>query len=258
MNKILMVILLISVIALFLVGCVKKTQEQDLADELSGPEENPQQEPIKEVIGTEEMGGKYNLTIVKTQITVGNRSGVMNMLRYEKDGKIIEPDVMLMDDSRPALDWLRENTNVDDIITAWWDYGHMIRAYSEREPIIDGPSKEILTTTVAKHIGKDPEDVDCPDCISHEIIQDVASILTAESSESVKSIMQKHNSDYLFVHSSDIQKAYAFFVSLDKKPLEFDSDEISELIIGKAANAEPIEGFKLVYSDDAARIYKII
>ncbi|WP_042698436.1 STT3 domain-containing protein [Thermococcus sp. PK] len=37
-----------------------------------------------------------------------------------------------------ALTWLRENSNQNDIVLAWWDYGHWVTYYSRRSPIAQG------------------------------------------------------------------------------------------------------------------------
>jgi len=37
----------------------------------------------------------------------------------------------------PGLQWLKENTNKQDIILTWWDYGHWITPISERPVLID-------------------------------------------------------------------------------------------------------------------------
>jgi dolichyl-diphosphooligosaccharide--protein glycosyltransferase len=37
-----------------------------------------------------------------------------------------------------ALTWLRENSNENDIVLAWWDYGHWVTYYSRRSPIAQG------------------------------------------------------------------------------------------------------------------------
>ncbi|MDN5321260.1 MAG: dolichyl-phosphooligosaccharide-protein glycotransferase [Thermococcaceae archaeon] len=37
-----------------------------------------------------------------------------------------------------ALRWLGENSNENDVILAWWDYGHWVTYYARRSPIVQG------------------------------------------------------------------------------------------------------------------------
>ncbi len=44
----------------------------------------------------------------------------------------------LREDWFQALDWLKENTTVNDVIMSWWDYGYWIQTYAGRPTIADG------------------------------------------------------------------------------------------------------------------------
>ena len=246
-------ILILLTTLLILTGCVIQQVEQQ---EQTIIEERTQEttEVIQEVIEKQEIGGKYNLTLEVTNITVGERSGVMKKLTYTKDGETIDPDQALPDHTIPGLDWIKQNTPEDSKIMCWWDYGHAIRAYSEREPIADAPSKEILTTTVAKHLGKSPDEIDCPTCAEHQTIQDIAKILLAKDSNKAIEIMNEYNTEFLYIHKEDRSKSMAFFIALDREPNE---EDLESTILEKAINTEPIEGFELVYEDVTVRIYRI-
>ncbi|ACS89078.1 STT3 domain-containing protein [Thermococcus sibiricus] len=37
-----------------------------------------------------------------------------------------------------ALTWLRENSNQNDVVLTWWDYGHFVTYYARRSPIAQG------------------------------------------------------------------------------------------------------------------------
>ncbi|MBN1896919.1 MAG: hypothetical protein JW789_04325 [Candidatus Aenigmarchaeota archaeon] len=171
---------------------------------------------------------------------------------YEKEGEIIDPDQILPDSMRPGMEWLRENTPSDAVIMSWWDYGHAIRAYAEREPVVDAPSKESLTTTVAKHLGKDPDEIDCPECVDHAMLQEIAELLLTESDAGAVEVMEKYGASYLYVHHDDEEKSVAMFIVLgeDERPLE-------STVIGKAFTGEPMEGFDFAYEDSACTIYKL-
>ena len=44
----------------------------------------------------------------------------------------------LRDDWFQALDWIEENTQPDDVIMSWWDYGYWIQTYAKRPTLADG------------------------------------------------------------------------------------------------------------------------
>jgi hypothetical protein len=157
---------------------------------------------------------------------------------YEKDGKTVDPNQILPDSMKPGMTWLKDNTPEDAVIMSWWDYGHAIRAYAGR------------ATTVAMHLGKDPEEIDCDDCVSHEIIQDVAVLLLTESDSAAAGKMEKYGATYLYVHKDDEEKSLAFFIALDEEPRPLEGS-----VLGRALTGELIEGFSLAYEDDVSRIY---
>lgn len=133
----------------------------------------------------------------------------------------------------------------------------MIRAYGEREPVVDAPSREILVTTVSKHIGKSPSDVECQSCVSHEVIRDVAGALVARDASVLMSVMDDYEASVFYVRSEDEFKSFAFYVSVGEEPADIKSDEFSKTVIGRASRGEDIDGFVLAYSDESARIYTI-
>lgn len=201
----------------------------------------------------EYIGGKYNLELVITEVTANGRTGIMKKIRYVKDGKVIEPDQVLPDSMRPGLDWLKANTPEDSIVMSWWDYGNAIRAYSEREPVIDAPSKALLSSTVSKHLGKPLEEIECDACLPHNVVEDVARLLISEDAIEAKMLMDKYGARYLYVHIEDESKSMAFYIarSLEPQPIE-------GTILYRALDGQEIEGFELVYSDGVSRIYALV
>lgn len=202
------------------------------------------QESADNEIGEEHIGGKYNLTLIPVE---GGK-----MIRYEVDGRVVEPDQMLPDGMRPGLDWLRQNSPDESVVLSWWDYGHAIRAYGEREPVVDAPSREILVTTVAKHIGKNASDVECSECVSHAIIQDVADALLSEGFARTKEVMVKYKASYLYVHAEDQFKSLAMQIALGNE-----SVNINNTILDKAIKGEEIIGMDLVFEDNTAKLYAL-
>lgn len=181
----------------------------------------------------------------------------MKMIRYVKDGEVVEPDMMLSDNVRPGCDWIRENTLDDVVVFCWWDHGHMIRAYGEREVVVDGPSREILVATVSKHVGKSPDEVECPDCVSHDVTRDVSGALLAEDSLGLLRVMDKYGARVLYINIEDKYKSNAFYISLGMEPKEPDSEEFLGTVVGRGVRAEEIDGLELAYSDEVARVYLV-
>lgn len=172
---------------------------------------------------------------------------------YEKDGEIIDPDQRLPDSMRPGMQWLKENTPADAVIMSWWDYGHAIRAYAEREPVVDAPSREALTTTVSKHLGKDPGEIECDGCIPHGELQEIARLLLTEDDSEAVSIMEKYGATYLYIHMEDEAKSVAMFIILEEE-----QRPRGGTVLGRALTGEAIEGFALAYEDDISRIYVLL
>ena len=229
-------ILIILFLVILVCGCAQNNQAGEIASNI------------------EYIGGKYNLTLNITEAEPANPASTMKKIQYVKDNNTIDPNQILPDSMRPGLNWLKENTSENATIMSWWDYGHAIRAYAEREPVADAPSRKILVTTVSMHLGKSPEDIDCPNCIDHQIIQDITAILLSEKSQKPQEIMKKYNAQYLYVHSEDEFKSGAFYVAQE---MEFEPVSLKTLL-GKALAREPIDRFNLVYEDITCRIYELI
>ena len=237
------VILLPILILIFLSGCTQDSQSQN-GNQSSGP-------------GIEYIGGQYNLELVLEEHAYEGQTYVWKKIRYVKDGEVIEPNQVLPDDMRPGLDWLRENTPENAVVLSWWDYGHAIRAYSEREPIADSPSAEIMTTTVSQFLGKDPSEIECPTCILHGMILDIGNALVTEDPNELIGVMSKYGASVLYVHESDREKSYSIYIGIGEDPVQTDSDGFSRTILGKALQEEEIEGLSKAYSDATCRIYII-
>ncbi|WP_084593934.1 glycosyltransferase family 39 protein [Palaeococcus ferrophilus] len=53
-----------------------------------------------------------------------------------------------------ALTWLKENSNENDIVLAWWDYGHWITYYSRRSPVAQGSSNPSVAAYLLGLLGE--------------------------------------------------------------------------------------------------------
>lgn len=235
-------IMVIGVVVLFS-GCVK---------------ENNQSRPLdvsERVVGTEEIGGKYNTTVVDVVVSANGTDYNMKKIRYVKDGKVVEPDAILSPEMIGGLEWMKENTPPDAVVLAWWDHGHMIRGYAEREVVLDAPSREILASTVSKYIGKAKDEIECDDCAAHGIIMDAARAFTEDDAGLLKRVMDKYGATILYVQTADRFKSYAFYVSYGADPVDYRSDVFMRTNVGRAIDGGEIEGFDHLYSDGLARIY---
>jgi len=67
-----------------------------------------------------------------------------NRLQYEKEGRTYSSS--LITELEPAMRWVKNTLPKDAVITAWWDYGHMIRGYTGNQVIIFSP----MSTRVLK------------------------------------------------------------------------------------------------------------
>jgi len=107
---------------------------------------------VKQKVSSEYIGGKLDATLEKWQWKVihpewGHEGWGMDWweVRYSHNGAehIGEMSGYFL---KHALEWLRNNTHDDDKVLSWWDYGHAIRGFAQREPLVDAPSEEILHT----------------------------------------------------------------------------------------------------------------
>ncbi len=200
----------------------------------------------------EVIGGKYELELFTAEIGHGPAAREITRMRYTVGNRTIVPDQTLPRSMRPGLDWLQRNTLEGDYVLAWWDYGHAIRAYGEREPVIDAPSKELMPLTVSKYIGMSADDIICPDCAPHALVRDVAKALLTDDPAVTRKIMKSHGARYLYIHADDATKADAFFIAAGREP-----GQVKGTVLGKAFVGSRLDGYWLVYSDATVHIYEI-
>lgn len=89
-----------------------------------------------------------------------------------------------------ALTWLGENSNENDIVLAWWDYGHWVTYYARRSPVAQGgPSGAVakyylgrLNENWAENLGVDYVIVSYYDFLKFGAIVDTANALPKEYS----------------------------------------------------------------------------
>lgn len=151
-------------------------------------------------IRIEYVGGKYECKIGITG--EDSRGFEIGKLFYIKDG--VEHEGYFNAYLRKALNWIKGNTPESAIFLNWWDYGHMIVGYAERESVIKNPSQEALISVKDTSQFKELD--------PHEMIVDVAKALTTTDENETLEIMRKNNATYILVTAEDgKEKAYWIF-----------------------------------------------
>jgi len=196
-----------------------------------------------------EINGKYNATInywyACVQLTYTDETGFHSSFNFDKN-------------LLTGLKWINSSTPKDATILCWWDYGHMVKAIGERNPIIRNPSHEIINSV------RDPNEI--KDFDSHEKIYDVASAFTTNNQTKLTQIMEKYNAEYIIVGKNDLAASVWLFktVSLDYSDyLTNQSDGLSFTELGKNTMIAKLldntigSGLSLVYQDQEMKIYKL-
>ena len=152
-------------------------------------------------------------------------------------------------DLRNSMEWLNINTEKDSKILSWWDYGAMIKLFAEREPIAVVPSQEALKYVMSPTMAKAGIKL-----TSDETIRKIGTALTTNKPSEAIEIMKGFNVKYLFI-PKEIYGKFPSIYELVYGEIKFLEDLDNKSITYKALNNQPIEDFKLVYSDDNAVIY---
>lgn len=209
----------------------------------------------------EYVGGKYECRI--GIIEEDPRGFEVGKLFYVKDG--VEYQGYYNAYLRDASDWIKNNTSENAVFLNWWDYGHMVVGYAERESVIKNPSEEALTSV------KDPSDY--KELEPHEKIVDVAKAFATTNVNETLLTMDKYNATYLLVTIEDgMGKVVWIFrfaglnftdymnTSWQGSYMAFDPDLYNTLgeqtVIYKLLCSIKIQGLTEVYSDENVRIYK--
>ena len=122
MNKLVATVIAIIVVAAFVIAAVSYYSLTQKSKELPA--------------STEHVGGKYNVTL-----SFFNSSGVDQMEYTDETGShsgfmCFEPEM------RTGLDWIKNATPEDAVFLCWWNHGHMIKSYAERNVVARNPSRE--------------------------------------------------------------------------------------------------------------------
>jgi asparagine N-glycosylation enzyme membrane subunit Stt3 len=220
--------------------------------------------PVKEEV----IGGKYNAKL----IVEGKGKDVRGLefeygeIVYTKDG--IEHRGYYNSYLKKALNWIKANTPENSTFLCWWEYGHMIVGYAERESVIKNPSAEALIYLTDKSKIKELD--------PNEKIVDVARALTTTDENTTKAVMEKYGASYILVTLVD-GSPYGYWIfklaglnhtdyfrpvsPFGEGLILFRSEDYTELgkqtIIYKLLTDANMQFLHVVYSDEMVKIFKI-
>lgn len=155
---------------------------------------------------------------------------------------------------RPALEWVAENTAENSKFFNWWDYGHMIQGFACRGVVVFSPSRDMLWSLSS---GQWDEEGSGP-FASNQDTKDVAFGLLDSDPASLAEKMDKHSATHVFVTAMEryiVEYWVNHFRGESLSQEEIDA-VIPELTVSRMLNQEDIPGFELVYSDSLVKIYE--
>ena len=230
------------ILLLFIVSC--STEKKDLK-ETSAKEISSEQITEKaKIIITEKIDNNQDVVYEKIDI------------KYETEEQeykgYFDPAL------RGSFDWINENIG-DEIFLSWWDYGHMIRGYCEKEVVIYSPSADILWSLASGKWNESKSGA----FSSKERIYDVAFALTASDLNDTLEIMEKYSTKYIYVTTRDAPASFVLFriANLEEEEYIDEDYQVKEkaysTTLFKMLDKEELTGFSLVYSDVIVRIYQL-
>ena len=202
-------------------------------------------------ISVENLGGRYNVTLSVfkdgTQIDYVDETG-------NHSGHYFEPQM------RTGLDWIRNGTPENGTFLCWWDYGHMIKGYGERNVIVRNPSHEWIDMVANKNSVNEFD--------PNEKLVDVAKALTTSNYTEMLQIMEKSGATYIVICKDDgpqVGKAWWMFKVAGLDPLSYQEKlENSTMVFNDAGKQTMLgrlldnrdTGLTLVYQDAVMKVYK--
>ncbi len=200
----------------------------------------------------EYVGGKYNATLSYFE------SGGSQIEYTDEAGKHSEQ--YFETQMRPGLDWIKNNTPEDAAFLCWWDYGHAIKGYAERNVTVRNPSHEWIN--MIQKAREDPSFVKEFD--PNERLIDVAKALTTSNSTETLQIMEKYGAAYIVVYKEDVVgKAYWMCQVAGLNPWDYHVQNATTYTLNDAGRQMMISrlldnrdtGFALLYQDAAMKVY---
>jgi len=177
---------------------------------------------------------------------------------YERDGKTYNPSTQT--GLGESMTWIKDNLPEDAVISAWWDYGHMIRGVTEREVIVFNPSEEILYTVSMVAAGGEFDTENLGELSEHGDIENIANILTTTSPIEAIDLMNSYSSEYLMVTTHERTKSWVIYNVSGAEAEQLDEYTFvnEDSMMYMMLDDKDIEGFEKIYSDSVVVIYRIV
>jgi len=205
MNKKMLVIgIILTVLLVGLSGCV---------------EENLTKEGDTRLISEEPIEGAYNASILYKEKYYDGSWHNFTGIKYTKDGK--EYTGAYLSYMQDALNWIKSNTTENITVLCWWDYGHMIEGYAERNAIAVFPSLA-LKDTIAEFARLDEAGkqryIEEHEWDANKTLEDIAIVLTSTniSNNDTWEIIQRYNVSFILTSGYDKLIAKIFFDAAGK------------------------------------------
>lgn len=206
------------------------------------------------LISSEHIGGKYDASLEYWKIKSRfNESWTHSYgISYTKDGTKLHG--YFPQEMRGALDYLRTNTSEGSVVFSWWDYGHAVRGYAEREPVLDGPS-ESMRSSVAD-----------PSRVSHwesgAKVSTVASAFTGRDLNGSIQVVKTYGAHYVMVSKNDALKAWAMFQAAGNDPGQYADGTglkvgAADTLIYKLLYGQAVAGLDAAYQDADTTIFRV-
>jgi len=229
------IIVAISISAIFLyMNLTTESEEPPISEE----------KPTRDV---ENVGGRFNAKIIGFEDH--------HEIEYtDEDGKHAEG--YFADDMRSGLDWIKNNAPENATFLCWWDYGHMIKGYAERETVVRNPSEEIRESVANPSSIKEFD--------PHDRIFDVATALTTKDLNIMLQIVDKYSVTHILVSGDDRFKLGWIFGAAELEPVdylifndsevEFNDEGMQTMIARLLENRDT--GLTLVHEDEEIKVYR--
>jgi hypothetical protein len=259
------VIFAVLLLAIVFSGC------QESSD--NGEETNLKDGDIR-LLNSEYIGGKYNVSILYQEMChysdylaghLDEPWAPYSEIKYTKDGNDYFSDWGIPD--WEVFGWIKESTIENCTILCWWDYGHKVIGYGERNAIATFASKPLKDFIFISQYLSDDELEKYANIRggwnSHELLEDIAKVLTSDniSSNETRGILEKYNASYILTKRVDLQVVGIFLDVLNKNRDDYllyyknytyyPTDKGNETLIFKMWNDENnISGLNLIYEYD--------
>jgi len=186
------------------------------------------------LINTEPIEGRYDTDILHEQIYYNGEWSNTTRIKYTKNENAYTG--VFIQEITGTLNWIKSNTNKNCTILCWWDYGHMIEGYAERDAIATFASSNLKDTIASfSYMDENKKNEYIENnggWNSKEKLEDIASVLTCFniSSIEIQEIIEKYNVSYIFTRGYDKQIAQIFFRWFDKNTSEYiDGNYLTDL-----------------------------